>query len=278
VVVREPAASAPPPAAGGSAAPPDPFAAPQTAPEPPPLSPPGADEGVPVPWERRAELGTWPALLETVKLALGEPGRLFDRMRVDDAPGAHLYYFLVACVPSLVGQLLYRLYQGAIDSDAQLEQSLAQMRTMGQGELAKTFESFYRQSRALQGSAAGTLAMMLLSVLSLYAFLYVSAGCAHLVLLLLGKAQGRWQGTFKAFVYGSTPWVFLAVPMCGSFIGMLWSAGLQILALARVHRTTGGVATAAVVGPSLFFICCCGTAVGAGMFLLFTRGGAFAAP
>src|SRR5438132_1407949 len=72
---------------------------------------PSGDEGTP--WERRDQLGAWPAWRETVVQALFEPGRLFSSARLDRGGAQAGFAVLTASSFWIVGQLLDRFLLGA---------------------------------------------------------------------------------------------------------------------------------------------------------------------
>lgn len=241
-----------PPAEGALAGPPplpDPYAPPaaQDEPEVPNLQP--------IAWERRAELGTWPALRDTVKLAISEPSRLFESMQYETAPGAHLYFLLVAVLPQMLGGLLNQLLN---DPQAQLEQLRSLYSQMNQKEAAEGLGELAELIAPFMGLLAFGVILVVIPIFSFLA-LYVFSGLTHLILRLLGRASGGFTATFKTFVYASTPGIFAVLPGCGPIVYWAWSTILEIVGITKAHRTTAGYATIAVLGFHFVLLCCaCG--------------------
>jgi hypothetical protein len=242
----------------------DPLSPPgETPPGPPPSARP-APPPSPVPWERRSELGTWPALVETVKLVLFDPQRFFANLRYDSAEGVHLYFFLTAVVPQMLGTLLFQLSGAQRQQFEQLQRVYEQA---GQEEAARGIAEAARVVESLSGPGVVAAVLLLLPPIT-FASLYLFAGLAHGILLLLGKAQGDFTATLKVFAYSGTPGLFSILPSCGPLLYWGWATVLQIMGLAPAHRATAGTAAVAVFGFHFVLLCCfCGvpalTAAGA---------------
>jgi len=72
-------------------------------------------------------------------------------------------------------------------------------------------------------------------------------GHARVAALLAGRA--RVAATFAACAYACAPLVLLAVPACGSIVGVLWVIVLTSIGLKVTHRISTGAAAAAVLAP-----------------------------
>jgi len=239
---------------------------PEGAPQPhAPYLPPPPIRQVPMPdgwtpWERREELGFWSALGLTLKATLFEPNHFFSAMRYDRAVDAHLYFLVVAVAP----QLLMALFGLVTPAGESTEASMDALRQLGQ--LGTLDPSLVAQLEALAKALTGPgaqLASLATTPATAFLQLYVFAGLSHLVLLALGKAQGGWPATFKAFVYAYGAGVLWLVPGCGGLLVLTWASALEMLGLARGHRTSITIGGVAVVGWHLALATCACLVIGA---------------
>lgn len=233
---------------------------------PPPHTPyvPPPVERVPMPdgwtpWERRAELGFWRALGQTVKATLFEPNHFFSSMRYDRAADPHLYFLMVAVVPQLVTGLI-GLVTPADDSAASLD-ALKQLSQLGSID-PSTVSRIEALTKVLTGTGAQWTGLVTTPVTA-FLQLYLFAGLSHLVLVALGKAQGGWQATFKTFVYAYGTGVLWLVPGCGGLLVLTWASALEMLGLARGHRTSITIGGVAVIGWHLALATCACLVMGA---------------
>jgi len=202
------------------------------------------------PWERRSELGFWQGWAQTMQQALLEPGRLFASARLDRA-GAQLgFAILTTSVFWAIGQILERLLlRGSTDRMRELFGALSQNPDVAQ-MMQRMFEV---QSRA--NSPAAVLALAALTPAFTFVLLYVSAGITHVVAAVLGQAKRGFPATFAACAYACAPLVLLAVPACGSIVGVIWLVVLTGIGMKVTHRISTGGAAASVLVP--YFVLCC---------------------
>jgi hypothetical protein len=85
-------------------------------------------------------------------------------------------------------------------------------------------------------------------------WLFIVSGFLHLFLLMVRGAKAGYEATFRVVAYSVSPFVFLAIPVCGMPITALWVMTIAIIGLKEAHETTGGKAAFAVLFPSF----CCG--------------------
>jgi len=83
----------------------------------------------------------------------------------------------------------------------------------------------------------------------------------HGVAAVLGQAKRGFAATFAACAYGCAPLALLAVPACGSIVGVLWLVVLTAIGMKITHRISAGAAAASVLAP--YLVLCCG------LFVLF---------
>ena len=201
---------------------------------------PSGDEGTP--WERRDQLGAWPAWRETVVQALFEPGKLFSSARLDRGGAQAGFAVLTASSFWIVGQLLDRFLLGA-----QRERLLNVVRARGQLSplLQKIFESTNQNSPRI------AVLVALCTPLIVFALVYLNAAITHAAALLLGQAKRGFGATFAACAYASAPLVLLAIPGCGGIVGAIWAAVLTGIGLKETHRIRPAGAAATVFAPYL---------------------------
>lgn len=117
-------------------------------------------------------------------------------------------------------------------------------------------------------ASASPLLDFLLSPLWLLLSLFLSAGVVHLLLLILGGAEGGIATTVRVFCFAYGPQLFAVVPVLGALMGGIWTVVLAIVGLRVAHGTSTGRAAAAVLLP-LFLLVLVGTLAG---LLLLARG------
>jgi len=243
-------------------------------PEPAPAAPgaPQADllEGPGTPWERRAELGFWRGWAQTVQLALLEPGKLFASARLDKGPAQLGFAVYTTSVSWALGQVLEALLlQG------QRERLRAILGTLSQNpDLAPALQRMIQAQ--LEASSPGwVIGLALLTPVVALVFLYLNAAVTHAVAALLGQAKRGFAATFAACAYACAPLVLLAVPACGSIVGIIWVVVLTSIGLKVTHRISTGAAAAAVLAP--YFVLCCVMFLAMGSLMMALRSAAHGA-
>lgn len=238
-------------------------------PEPPAAAPgaPAAElvsEPSGTPWERRAEFGFWTGWTQTLQQALLEPGRLFASARLDRGAAQLGFAVLTTSVFWAIGQILERLLmQGQADRMRRLLGSLSD-----NPDVAPMLKRMLEiQSQA--GSAGAVLALAALTPAFTFVILYLNAGVTHAVAALLGQAKRGFPATFAACAYASAPLVLLAVPACGSIVGVVWLIVLTGIGMKVTHRITTGAAAASVLVP--YLLLCCGAFLAMGALAMALR-------
>lgn len=233
-----------PPALPGLAAAPVPVPAPVA-------GPPGT------PWERRQELGTLTALIDTVQLALLRPRELFALTRVGDGLADPLIFAVgVGYVSMLVGALYNFVVQLVLGPRFWIEQ-------LGLGHLPGLSENQLR-TQAVFGLCGNAV----LGPFFLVIGLFIHTGLVHLMLMALGAARRGFEGTWRATCYAQAASLCVLVPICGSLAAIPWSVVITSLGLRHIHETSTGRATLAAAAP-LLLACCCLSLLGALLGVLF---------
>lgn len=190
-----------------------------------------------LPWDRRQELGFFPAFFETLKLILLEPTLAFSRMKPEGGLSEPLIYGLFG---GSVGFLFYLLFSIFMSSFGIMSDRNALAGMLGLG--------------------IGTVFLIIFIPVILAAVLFIGAGILHLCLLLVGGAKRSFETTFRVvcFSLGST-YPLMIVPVCGGLISGIWGLVAECIGIARAHETTTGKAVLAVFLPVI--VCCGGTFV-----------------
>jgi hypothetical protein len=118
-------------------------------------------------------------------------------------------------------------------------------------------------------SPAWVAALIVLTPLVSLVLLYVNAAVTHGFAALLGQARRGFAATFAACAYACAPLTLLAVPACGSIIGVLWLIVLTAVGMKVTHRISSGAAAASALAP--YLVLCCGAFVAFGALALAFR-------
>ncbi|MBR2978361.1 MAG: YIP1 family protein [Myxococcaceae bacterium] len=225
----------------------------------------------PTPWERRAELGFFKGLIDTIVFSLKSPTRFFEDMPTDTAKGAISFYWLVAGLGMILASLWTALFAimsgGASEQMAeinQLQSLLDQMSpTMSDAPGALGMMGPLLSMTLALASPEGMLVWQIIcAVVGAPLYLLFTAGLIHVSALLIGKAHGGFSATLRACGYGCAPLLFNFVPMCGSAIGGIAYAVFLIIGLSKLHRVSYGSAVLAYCLPFvLTCLCGCGAMV-----------------
>lgn len=195
-----------------------------------------------LPWDRREELGLFPAFFETLKLVLLNPSLAFSSMQPEGGFGAPLIYALIG---GSVGCVFYFLFSIFMSSFGILSNRNALAGIMGFG--------------------IGAIFVFLFIPVFLALGLFIGSAIIHLCLTLVGGARRSFETTFRVLCFstGST-YPLMIVPICGGLIASIWCLVVECIGLGRAHETTTGRAVLAVFLPLI--VCCGGGFVLAIMF------------
>jgi len=238
---------------------------PLVVPEPPAAPAPGVDvapeQGTP--WEHRKELGLWRAWTQTLSLALLEPARLFASARIDRTSDHLSFAVLTTSVFWAIGQILER---------AMLSGQREQMRRL-LGAISENPDVSSMMQKMIDTQAAANswpvvIGLSLLTPIFSFIFVYLNAAVTHAFALLLGQSKRGFPATFTVCCYACAPLVLMAVPACGSIVGVVWLVVLTGIGLKEAHRISTGGAAATVLTPYVA-MCCLIFVVAAGMAMVF---------
>ena len=187
------------------------------------------------PWDRRHELGAMAAFIETWKGASLSPSSFFARLQTSDTASAFWYAWICGAIGGFFGQLWQVLLEAI---GGQLEAPVVIGRLIA----------------APIGAAIGV---------------GIGAGIVHLGCMLFKCADRGFSATFRAVAYAQGPNLLQIIPFIGAIAGGIWVLVIEVFAVARMQRTSGGNAAAAILVPiAVLTACCCGlifAAIGAGV-------------
>ena len=227
--------------------------------------PQAASTRTPTPWERRAELGFFKGLIDTIVLSVKHPVRFFDEMPTDNAKGAVSFYWLVAGLAMILASLwtaLFAIMSGsASEQMAQINQLTALMNQMSSGSLG-TMGPMMSMMLALASPEGMLVWQIFCAVVGAPLYLLCMAGLIHVSALLIGKANGGFNATMRACGYSCAPLLLGFLPVCGASIGGFAYVVFIIIGFARLHRVSYLSAVVAYLLPFvLTCLCGCGALV-----------------
>jgi len=196
------------------------------------------------PWERRAQLGFWKGWGQTLQQALFEPSRLFSSARLDRGAAQLGFAVLTTSVFSATGQVFDRLLRARMKGYS--DQLAA---------LMNVSPEMFRKAAAVADSPRWFAALLVTLPLFVVLFVYANAAVTHFFALIMGQAKRGFSATFAACAYASAPLVLLAVPGCGSTVGVIWLVVLTGVGLKQTHRISPGGAAGVTLAPYVL-VCC----------------------
>ncbi|HEV8336652.1 MAG TPA: YIP1 family protein [Candidatus Polarisedimenticolia bacterium] len=218
--------------------------------------PPSAPAPGGIPWENRASLGFFPALLQNIRSCLFEPDSFFGRMPKRANLGSALGYVALLGWVGVVAGSLWDL--------ALRERALDFARSMGFDLPQQTLSPAFQ--------VVGQIMKIVLAPLLVLIVVFLWSGILHVCLWVFGGAREGFEATVRvvSYAWGSAA-PFYLVPICGGFVALVWSLVGQIIGLAKAHEIPPGKAAVAVLLP--LALCC----VVAGICILLFAGIFFAA-
>jgi hypothetical protein len=217
---------------------------------PPPNAKPDAQGNLTVastglPWDRRQELGLFPAFVETLKLVLLNPTTAFSAMKTEGGLSEPLIYAVIGASVGFIINFLFSLLMSSF--------------------------GFIGNRNALAGALSagiGAVALVVFIPVLIALGLFIGSAILHLCLILVGGARRPFETTFRVVCFGAgSAYPLMILPICGGLISGIWCVVVQCIGLTRTHQTTTGRALLAILLP---IIVCCG-----GGFVLAVMGGIF---
>ncbi len=185
-------------------------------------------------WERRAELGTFTALVETVKAILSTPVLAFQQMKTEGGLKGPLTFYAIVGIATAWVNLIYSAAIATMNPE------------MALGEYAKNLTT-----AQIQVLYVGMFCIMPIFVL-IGPFIWASL--FHVFLMMMGGAKKSFEATFRVICYGAgAVSVFQFIPICGSYIYLVWILGAIVVGLKEVHGTDYTRSIMAVILPGVLF-------------------------
>jgi predicted Zn finger-like uncharacterized protein len=182
-----------------------------------------------IPFEDADNFSFFAGLIATIRRVLLHPRLFFSTMPLPRGMIRPLLYYVIT------SELL------AIIMFVWMAVGLAVVRGLEGGETS----GMLAQLSSMNNDPLSLVIYPLVAVVSLY----VRTAVTHLTLMLLGKSKGGFEGTFRAFAYGATPYVLAVFPVAGLIVGGLMSVVYTIIGLMRLHQIGVGKALLAYVLP-----------------------------
>jgi len=213
--------------------------------ETPPLSPSAATG---LPWEEpNAGLSS---IFPTALRIITSPVEAFSKMSLTvDLVRPIAYFVLWALLGACIGQIWNFLF---FDSFAGIARTLA-------GPQFEKLAPFLQKPGMFQ-IVIGLVVTPLIALI----VLFIWSAIVHLMLTLLGGANGGFTATLRVMCYAQTTQLAVVLPGVGGLVGFVWRLILEIVGLAQAHKTEGWKAALAILTPLL--LCCVCIAVGAVAF------------
>ncbi len=235
------------------AIPPAPLAIPPPPPtwNPPPggagggwQTPPAAGRGTP--WERRGEIGTATALVETTQAVLLRPSEFYREMPVVGGLVAPLAYGLVLGYIGVVSRAIYDLVfssvLGSAVSGLSVDPQLQPFLKLLEGG----------------GGVLGFVMALVLGIPMMALGMFLMSGVLHLFLMMLGGASRGFEATFRVVAYSQATALLNVIPVCGSLLAGLYALVLLVIGLKEAQQISASKALMAVLLPIVLVCCCCG--------------------
>ncbi|MFT3714164.1 MAG: YIP1 family protein [Archangium sp.] len=186
-----------------------------------------------LPWDERATLGTWRAWWRTSVMMISQPTKTCSRAKPDAALGDSLFFAalstLVGTTPTILVYVLILIPIFIFSPEKDLPKFTA--------ALVPVFALVY----------------LVFLVVFQVAGVMVLSGIDHLALMLLGANPRSYSTTVRAHALSMGCYLVGLLPFCGLQVMVIWSLVLRIIANMHFHKTTGGKATLAVLGPVVLF-------------------------
>jgi len=167
------------------------------------------------PWERRDELGFWPAVGQTLKAVLFSPQKMFSRMTIEGGMKEPLAFGLLT---GSLGNMFGFFWQLIL---------------MSVGVMAFSAPFF---------GHLGIWFILLIMVVFVPIFvligIYVYSAVLHLLLLIVRGAGNGFEATFRVVCFSQGVQVLGIVPLLGGWVAGIWKLTAQIIGLKEIHETS----------------------------------------
>ncbi|MEO8205443.1 MAG: YIP1 family protein [Chthoniobacterales bacterium] len=193
-------------------------------------------------WERRAEIGIFSAIAETIKQVMVSPTQTFSRMKPDGGFWTPLYFLLLIGIPAFT-------FASICTGMVQITFS-----RMLSDPMFATNRKLLMAGHSLKENLMLLVFQILLSPILFTLSAFIGSVILHSLLLILGGTKASYETTFRVFCYtvGSLC-ILLFIPVCGANILFVW----MLIALCLGLRAAHNIHTAQSIGVVLILAVLC---------------------
>ncbi len=195
------------------------------------------------PWELRHRYGLVNALYLTIKDVLLVPGRFFQRMPSQMGIAQPLLFAILLGVAGTFIAWMYSLVSASVQ--------LAVFDDFSQSD--SSFRMFF---------------IFLTSPFWVAIAIFLQTALTHAVLRVLNGGRLGFEATFRVVAYSEATSVLLLIPICGSWLAIIWSLVILIMGLYNIHDTDPWKAIVAVLAPMLICLSALGGSLVAWMAMM----------
>ncbi len=199
---------------------------------------------LPVPWERRRELGYRRAFIDNTKAVMFNPVRFFRTPSVEAADGPALGYGIVIYT---IGQLMSAVVivlgmlaaaGGTYAMIGNTQQNLA----LGVAAYFGLLSICILPMTVLQAPVAGGMGVA------------IGTAMSHGILKLFKATRAPFTSTMQVISYSNAPYVLYVVPCVGPLVAIAWTSYIEMVGLRELHGVSTDKAALATFGyRALFF-------------------------
>lgn len=181
------------------------------------------------PWPPGEDASTIDSLVETWRESTFHPASFFRAMPREGNYGSVILYYIIV---SVVGAGLSLFWHTVLPAPSL-------------GPFADILPKQSPRSEVVSFLFSPVIALIVL---------FVIAGIAHLMLLLVGAAKHGFDTTTRVVAFTHGPALFVIVPYLGMMIAGIWTLVLAVIGFREAHETSTGRAAAAVFIPFVLVI------------------------
>ncbi len=196
-------------------------------------------------WENRSELGLWQGIYKTFKEVLFSP---------------EIFFRSLTFKAGIVEPLAFGTLVGSLGSMFGLFWQLL----MWSGLVLTYGESIFGQF------SIGVILLIIMIIIPVLwvAWIFVSSGITHLLLLIVRGGENGYEATLRGVSYSQATQVWSLIPFIGGTIGWIWQLVVQIIGLRHIHRMSYlRIIVAFLIPVAIIFLL--GIVVVIGLVLLF---------